>query len=310
MAQPRNLEQLQRWLQAVITHPAGIGAGVLSAEAQAAIGLTGGLAGQELETVVLSSASVSSEERLAVYGNAYFARLLECMQDFFPVLVFALGEDAFHQLALGYLSAHPPTSYTLGRLADGFADFLEETRPREPNDEVAANVQTNPDSPSGSSLRWPEFLVDLARLEWTIDQIFDGPGVENEPALLPEEMQNISPEHWIDARLPAAPCLRLLEFRFPVNDYYTAYRKDESPPIPSPRDTYLALTRREYVVRRIELSRPQFDLLTRLLSGATVGEAISLAAESVDDLESFGGALRNWFSVWAAEGFFQRIESR
>ena len=71
----------------------------------------------------------TSVERLEVYANAYYARLLECLRDEFPALLHAVGEEVFDGLAFGYLQAYPSTSYTLSNLSRNFARFLEETRP-------------------------------------------------------------------------------------------------------------------------------------------------------------------------------------
>ena len=159
----RSLETLQRWMQDVITHPLGIEAGIASDDARGEIDTSV----DAIEEVVTRSKALSSIERLAVYGNAYFARLLECMRELFPATVFAAGEDAFDQFVLEYLQLHPPHSYTLEHLADRFVDYLEESRPNE-DDEA---------EPSDLEPSWSEFFVDLAQLEWTIDKVFDGPGV-------------------------------------------------------------------------------------------------------------------------------------
>lgn len=293
---PRQLDQLQRWLQQVITHPLGVEAGIASDEARAEIEIEPA----SLEGVITRSKSLTSADRLAVYANAYYARLLDCMRELFPALVDALGEETFDEFAFGYLQAYPSQSYTLNKLADRFVDYLQETRPDlidgDPEGEVA--------------IGWPDFLIDLARLEWAIDDVFDGPGVEKEKLLSAVDLAAVPPERWPEARLTPACCLRLLAFRYPVNDYYTAFRHDADPPLPEPKETYVAITRRDYVVWRFPLSRLQYELLTSLMAGETVGAAISQIAEPIDDDEFDGlsASLRHWFETWSAEQFFQRVE--
>ncbi|QDU96497.1 HvfC/BufC N-terminal domain-containing protein [Lignipirellula cremea] len=289
---PRDLGVVQRWMQAVITHPDGVAQGLTSEAALAEIAV----APIDIEQVVMRSHSLTSVERLAVYGNAYFARLLECMRELFPALAQALSEEVFDSFSFGYLQQHPSRSYTLERLADHFVPFLEETRPslQEPGDD--------PDAPS-----WPDFVIDLARLEWTIDRVFDGPGVEQETPLAVADLQAIPPEQWADACLEPVVCLHLLAFRYPVNDYYTAWRQGGDAPLPDPRPSYVAITRRDYVVRRYELSQPQYSLLSSLASGQSLGEATAQAAESFDSVEALAESLQNWFAAWSAQRFFQRV---
>jgi hypothetical protein len=233
-----------------------------------------------------------------VYAGAYYARLLECLRDFFPALRHALGDATFDQFAAGYLQRYPPRSYTLDRLADDFVQFLDETRPPA----GSAQSETVADAAFG---RMAEFVVELARMEWSIAQVFDGPGWEADPPLAVESLRSISADDWPTTRLETAPCLRLLAFRFPVNDYFTAFRRGEMPAIPALGETWLALTRREYVVRRISLSRPQYELLAALIAGHTVGESIERAAELAGDLDRFAADLHAWFRDWTALGLFR-----
>lgn len=288
MSGPRSLATVQRWFQAVVTHPGGVEGGVGSEAAQDLIHLRHG----ELEAVVGRSRNLTAAERMSIYANAYYARLLECLEAYYPVLRQALGEEVFHGFAFEYLQRYPSGSYTLDHLGDDFANFLEETRPDD-----------------GST--WPDFLIDLATLEWNIARVFDGPGVEFQPLLTPEALQAFPAERFGEARLTPAPCLRVLSFRYPVNAYYTAARQaeeEEEIPVPNPDAERVALTRRDFVVRRYPLTAPQYALLEKILAGATVGESIVAAAE-VSDLEddALATELRGWFRFWSAEGFFQTI---
>jgi len=284
-----DLETLQRWFQAVITDPAGVAAGVDSGAAREEIDV----AADKVKQVILPSRRRTSLQRLAVYGNAYFARLLDCMREMFPILCQALGEELFDEFALDYLQTYPSQSYTLNRLADRFVPFLEETRP-EPEADGSAS--------------WADFIIDLAHLEWSIEQVFDGPGIEQRAILTPELLAGIDPDDWPLARLQPAPSLRLLAFSFPVNDYYTAVRNDEEPSPPAPQPCYLALHRIEFVVRRFPLSRPQYELLSAILEGEPVGEAITRAAQVAPDVEQLATEMHDWFEEWTAAGFFLGVE--
>ena len=289
---PHRLEQIQRWMQSVITHADGIVAGIESDEAREEIDVETA----DVEDVISRSEALSSVDRLGVYGNAYFARLLECMRESFPSMVHALGEETFDEFAFGYLQAYPSTSYTLNHLADRFPRFLQETRPDQESHEQGV-------------INWPDFLIDLATLELAFEKVFDGPGVENEQLVDAERLSSITPEIWPEVRLRPVVCLQLLEFRFPVNAYFTAARKEEADDLPAPEPEYVALTRRNYVVRRFDLSQSQYALLTALGDGMTVDEAIGSAADCFDGtMEELAGQLRQWFQDWAAVGFFQAIE--
>ncbi len=296
---PESTARLQQWMQSVITHHAGVQAGVESDEARAA--LENGL--EPLEAIVLRSKSQSSLERLEVYGNAYYARLLHCLRDLFPACRHAAGDESLDAFAFSYLQYHPPQSYTLGNLATHFVAFLEQSRTEHFASE--ANDQGDPENQVES---WSRFLVELARLEHVIDEVFDGPGIENDPPIIGKQLKEVAPEVWPELRLTPVVCLRLLEFEFPVNDYYTAFRRSESPSLPEQCPTYLAVNRRDYVVRRYPLDATQYDLLTQLVDGATIGEALTAVSAGVEDAEALAGSVSSWFAAWAREQFFARLD--
>ncbi len=283
-----DLAELQRWMQAVLMHPAGAAEGVASEEARRVLDV----APEEAERVVTRSRALTALERLAIYNRAYYARLLDCLRESYPVLFRALGEDAFGAFALDYLQKYPSRSYTLNDLGANFPRYLRESRPA---DEVGPS--------------WPDFIIDLATLEWTYNEVFDGPGVEGRRLVRPDHLRKIDPARWPRARLVPVPCLRLLELRYPVHEYYTAVRRKKEPDFPDPAETLLAVSRRRFVIRRYELTRPQCALLGALLRGESVGTAIEQAAEATaDDENRFAAALGEWFRDWTAEGLFLRVE--
>ena len=285
------LDQLQRWMQTAVMHPDGVVEGMNSDEGRRHID-----AGAEgLEQVVTRSEALSAVDRLAIYGSAYYLRLLECMREEFPATAYALGGETFDGFAAAYLQQYPSRSYTLCQLGTNFPRFLTETRP--PREEGEPEVS------------WPEFLADLARFEWTFSEVFDGPGVESKEILNPAQIQAVPAERWPEARLVPVPCLRLLEFRYPVQEYYADFRDDKKPGLPDPAETLVAMTRRNYVVHSAALLPAEFRLLGALAGGQTVGAAIEAAAQTPGtDLDHLAATLHQWFRHWAAAGYFERVE--
>jgi hypothetical protein len=291
MSEP-SLSQIQRWMQSVITHPAGVTAGIGSDAARGQIDVASG----DIEQVITRSRALDSIGRLQVYGNAYYARLLECLTVEFPTLRHAAGEQAFGGFCVGYLQTCPSTSYTLNQLGARFPEYLSETRPqRDPDDD-------RPD--------WPDFLVELARLERTYYEVFDGPGEERLPLLDPRDLAAIPQAEWPEVRLQTVDSLCLMDLHFPVHAYVTAVREGQSPVPPEPRRTWLAINRRDYIVRRRPLSLIQFELLHRLQQGRPLGQAIEGAIRATAaDVDHLAGQLRQWFEIWTAAGYFSSAEA-
>lgn len=281
------LSALQNWFQTAITHPEGVRPGVASADARRQIDVTP----DEADRVLTRSQALGPLDRLAVYAHAYFARLLDCLREEYPVLKHALGDEAFDAFAAGYLQQHPSRSYTLFALGERFPEFLRATRPAPEGDDG------QPD--------WADFLIDLAELELLFNAVFDGPGAEGLPPLGLPDLAAVDPDRLLGCRFEPVPCLRLIALRFPAHTYLSAVRRKEEPTPPDPAETFLAVTRSRYVVKHYELSRPAYRLLYELVSGNTLGGALDTAmAEPDAPTES---DLGDWFRDWAARGFFRSI---
>lgn len=287
----QTLEVLQHWMMSVVTHSGGVEAGIVSDEAQRACPV----APDAVESVICHSRSQSSIERLAVYSNAYRARLLEVLAGEYPSLVYAVGEDVFFSLAAAYLECHPPRSHTLAELGRKFPDYLAHSRPARED--------------SAGSADWADFVVDLARLERTYSEVFDGPGIECLPASLSEQLESLTEGQWLKTRLIPAPCLRLMTFEFPVHGYASAARRREQPDCPTAEKTWLAITRRDYVVRRASLDKLEFEILSELVQGGTISSALQHAPiESSNRIDEIAGLVATWFREWSAAGYFVGLQ--
>ena len=288
---PRELGQIQQWMQAVIMHPDGVVVGIESAAAKSHIDVSA----NDIEQVITRSQAQDSIERLQVYGNAYFARLVEVLRDEFPAIQHAIGEEAFDGFAFGYLQAYPSRSYTLADLSVNFSQYLRETRP------PADTEEEGPD--------WIEFLIDLAVLERTYSEVFSGRGPEGGDHLKPGELQGIPLERWADATLIPMPCLRLMTFGFPVHEYATTVRKGGDPHPPDPQETNLVIGRRDFVVRRKAVGRVEFEMLSAIVDGLAIGDAIQRVLERTDvEFETLAAEIGEWFKTWAAAQFFRAVE--
>ena len=73
-------------------------------------------------------------------------------------------------------------------------------------------------------------------------------------------------------------------------------------------ETFLAITRRDYIVRHYELEGPAYELLRDIIAGQSMGEAVRHAGERGGvDVDQLVGKIRDWFRDWTAEGFFKTI---
>jgi hypothetical protein len=271
-----DLERLQHWMQEVVVHPGTVEEAIESG------GAAHEIPSERLSEVVLPSHSMTSAERVGVYHGMYLMRMEEALETDYPVIRYHLGDHQFGHLVREYVELHPSTSYTLNRLGDLLPQFFL-------------------DQPE-----WHEaaFLHDLARLELAMTEVFDE---AESPVLGSDALEAIPPEAWEEARLKPISAFRLLEFKHAVVPNLVAYHKDKPSPSPRRRATWVALYRRDYSVLRLELSRPEYDLLRAIVDGAPLGDALTSAAASKSPRQQ--AKIFRWFRTWISEGLFTAIES-
>ena len=266
-----------------MSHPDGACAGAASDRARRYLEVPPG----HLELVIRPSAALNAAQRLELYQRSFSLRRLGAIRASYPALRQMLGPVLFDDFALEYLRAQPSRSYNLRRLADGFPDHLAATRA----DAVAVDET------------WPDMVIDLARLERVVAEVYDARGAEGEHILDSHALPPEPDARWLAARAEPVPCLRLVRSSFPTGPYVSAVWRGDEPPPPSPLESFLAVSRRDYVVTLVPLARAEHTLLARLLGGDRVGDAARRARLGESD---------TWHLVrdWADRGLLRSLCQR
>ena len=274
-----DLRTLESWMQAVVMHPEGAEAGVRSRQARAFVAE----AARDLESIVLPSKSLSSAERLGIYAHMYYARLVEVMQGEYPTTRQILGENAFAAACRRFVAKFPSRTRTLNSLSTKFPDFLARTLPQSNRHGLA---------------------VDVARIERAMEDVFDAPRAEPMTA---EQFATIGSADWDRVRLPVTPAIRMLELRYPANEYMNAIRRGERPRIPRARASHVIVFRRGFQVMRCDQEPEQYRLLAALLAGRPLGAAVRAAIRGRGAKpDRVARRLGRWFEEWAGAHLFVR----
>jgi len=264
---PLALGALQGWMQEALVHPRSADQG-------------------DTERIVEASPRLSSAARLAIYQRSYYLRLLKCMDEQFPALRHALGEDLFTEFAREYLETMPSASYTLYNLGERFPRYLESNRP-------------DRDQPHGERETWVNFMVDLAQCERDLFVMFEAPGHEGKP---------FADEQVPDDLLRLQPCFALHEYRFPVSWYYFEVKEGNAPELPPEERSCVALARQDYFIRTFPLYPAHYTFLTAVAEGKSIAEALEIVAGDSD--RSLEEVTMGWSGPdgmrkrWLDAGFF------
>src|SRR5262245_58775530 len=120
-----SLAALQRRFFRLITAPTGVGEALphLAAEEPAAAPLNRWISGPDARF---------AEERLDVYANMYFYRLLDVLLGDYPKVLALVGQANFHNLVTDYVLAHPSENPSLRYVGERFPAFLKKSERAEP----------------------------------------------------------------------------------------------------------------------------------------------------------------------------------
>lgn len=229
-----------------------------------------------LEAVIRSEDGLSATQRIQIYADAYFQRVLECLEEDFPATLAIVGEDEFREITRVYLDRHPPTEPSIDWAGRHFGAFLR-----------------------GQSVlaRFP-FLADLARLEWAISEISVAPDCAS---LTAAELQNVPLEHWPSLTLRAIPASQILPCDWLVCDLRSAIQADRQWNAP-PRGAVAALVWR--TAGQVYFREPEAaeQLALELLSGGVTFAALCerLSVKLAD--ENPAPAINQMLAGWIADG--------
>jgi hypothetical protein len=142
-----------------------------------------GEADPRLEEEVRTFGALTAAERLDLYANMYFVRLVEALRADFPCVALHLGDEAFEAQVAGYVRAHPSTHPSLDALGRHFEAHLR------------ANADLDAE------------VADLAALENARAEVRTAADAE---PVTKDALAALGPERFGAARLTLIPALRVL----------------------------------------------------------------------------------------------------
>jgi len=233
---------------------------------------------------LLPSATLSADERIAIYAEMHEARLAGVLAEDYVAVRAIAGHAEFHEIVRGYLADHPPESFTLSVLGRGLPEWIARS----------ATVERR------------ELLADVARVELAMSRVFDAP---RETALAPADIAALPPETWTDPRPRLIGALELLELGHRANGIVRAVREELPMPPLEPERTRVLVWRQDDVVWRRELESAGFALLGALVAGAGLADAVAAAeAAHEGDAEELATSVQGWMARWSADGLFARFD--
>ncbi len=262
------LSATQRLLWRLITAPEGVGA-ALAADAD-----RGGAQRAALARTVRSDGALDAAQRLDIYANMYFFRVLDVLKEDYPATRALLGDVAFHNLVTDYLLAHPPEHFSIREAGRHLPELLEHHGAR----------ATHP------------CAADLARFERALNDAFDA---ADAPALSAEALAAVPPEAWPALRFALHPSVRVLRCGWPVHTVRAAVDRGAPAADPEPEATPLCVWRQDLAVFHCALDATELTALAAVETAASFGQVCAAAGEAspvADAPQRVAQALARWLA--------------
>lgn len=222
---------------------------------------------------LLRAAPDGRPARLFVYQQAYGARLGEALRSNHPILALVLGDDAFRELALGYLHEHPSRRPSIRWFGDRLAPWLRQRPALCPH-------------PS---------LPDLAAMEWALRDAFDAADAR---PLCVAELLAVPAGDWPALRFAAHPSLALLALDWAVEPLWKALTADAeaATDAPEPLAHELLVWRQGLETRWRALEPDEAALLHACIEGRPFADLGTLAEAQGGEATAprLAGLLRRW----------------
>lgn len=277
---PAQLKEIQNWFGSIIVRP------IDRQNKMMPISPSGVLMEDEACRYISPSPTLKPDQRIELYNQQYWWRLLSIMQDNFPLLARLFGHTDFNEaIAEPYLVKYPPRHWSLNFLGDRLLYWIEEDYIEDDKDLVrdaalldysflmsflasekpSLNLQeTDPDEISEKPLFLQPHLFLFA---------FDGDMIR-----LRKEMLKESVEHWVEHDFPALDRTE--------KHYYVLYR-----------NTYLN-------VNAEEIDALEFEALQLFRKGISIDAFCEwIEALEPDKAEKAEKALPAWFQRWSAHAW-------
>jgi hypothetical protein len=264
---PPSLSDLQRLLYRLITAANGVEEG-LTAEKNLPPGSINGL--------IRGGARFSATERVGIYANMYFYRLLDAIKEDFPATSKVLGEVKFHNLITAYLVARPPSHPSITEASRHLAEF------------------------AGNSplLGAYPFVADLVRLERALVDVFLGPDAE---PLGFDDLRAIHSREWPSLRIDVHPAIQILNCEWRVDEVLRAVERAQSVETPIREPTSILVWRRNCDVNYRALDGTEQRALELMGRGNGFGAVCEAIAAQTGE-STAPATINQILSRWLADG--------
>jgi hypothetical protein len=287
---PCQLKSTQQWFASIITHRL--------AENHTIQPYTphGTLIAEEAARYIIPSLTLRPHQRMQIYNQQYWWRLLNTLHANFPLVTRLFGCQAFNEkIGIPYLLKYPPSHWSLNLLGDRLSTWIAECY-QEPDQSLVLNA---------------------AHLDWAFMASFIAP---QHP--LPDLAQLIqdNPEHLLSQTFYLQPHIHLFTWEYDLLTFRGNFLKKDVdywmehrfPHLPKGKTYFFILYRNlnNHLAWR-EISKGEFTLLQRFKTGSNMVDACEYIESQESALYDYVAEhLQKWLQDWTQAGWLTFISQQ
>ncbi len=276
---PRKLKSIQQWFGSIIGRP------LTEEDKVVPVAPSGELIENEAGQFILPSPTLHPAQRIQIYNQQYWWRLLSALQDSFPLVTRLFGYHDFNRsIAIPYLVKFPPHSWSLAVLGDRLPQWVEE--------------DYNADD--------KELVLNAARLDCAYNESFIAP--QYPPILSSNLPKEGDPSSLFEHFLYLQKHVKLFEMRYDLCRFRLEFLKqdveywfeNDFPPLKKDKKYYTILYRnKNNEITWEDVTETEYRLLGFFQRGGTIDNLCQWVETQQDPFsEEAANRLQDWFRDW------------
>ncbi|MBA2726639.1 MAG: putative DNA-binding domain-containing protein [Parachlamydiaceae bacterium] len=275
---PAKLKKSQKWFASIITRP------IDEDSRMNPISPVGELMEEEAWDYIKPSHTLRPAQRIEIYNQQYWWRLLSILHDTFPLLTRLFGYHDFNQtIAFPYLQKHPPNHWSLNELGMYLTKWIAENYHRSDN----------------------SLIKDSAEIDWAYNRTFlapESPPLNSANLPNPEDLSGL-----LECTLYLQPSINLFAYTYDLFTFRSDFLKHEPEywvendfPELNKKNQWVVLFRnhRKDLIWE-EISESEFHLINHFQNGASIEEACQWLEEQKTELYTAASEnIHTWLQGW------------
>ncbi len=275
---PSEILTIQQWFASIITRP------IDNESRMMPISPSGRPMTEEAEEFIAPSSKLSSDQRIQIYNQQYWWRLLTILQHNFPTLARLFGYSDFNRsFGFPFLSSHPSRDWSIGKLGEGLPQWIAEHY----------NAKDKP------------LVHTAAELDWAFQELF----LVVPPTPLQASLELLTKKLTLQKHIRLFACpFDIFTFRQELLKKDVDYWLEaDFPPLLKQRHYHFVLWRNQHNQLQFkEIEEGQWTLLHLISDGLTIEEASEfLEKKGGKPYEEALSSFQDWIQDWVREKFLQ-----